>query len=42
LEMTLGGGGRVGNPALSTPVDNSVCNLWGTPPGAVDERGNRV
>ncbi|RZT19756.1 hypothetical protein EV649_2893 [Kribbella sp. VKM Ac-2569] len=40
--MTLGGTGGGGKPALSTPVDNSVSNLWDAPPDTVDGRGNRV
>jgi len=42
LQMTLGGDGRAGKPALSTPVDNSVRNLWDAPPDAVDGWGNRM
>ena len=40
--MTLRGDGGAGKPALSTPVDNSVRNLWDAPPDAVDGRGNTM
>jgi len=39
---TLGDAGDGGKPALSTPVDNAVRNLWDAPPGAVDGRGNAM
>ena len=42
LDLTLSGGGGGGKPALSTPVDNSVGNLWDAPRGAVDTQGNTV
>ncbi|GAA1154528.1 hypothetical protein GCM10009630_60830 [Kribbella jejuensis] len=42
LQTTLGGHGSGGKPRLSTPVDNSVRNLWDAPRGTVDGRGNTM
>ncbi|GAA0621194.1 hypothetical protein GCM10009534_65570 [Kribbella sandramycini] len=42
LTSTLEGAAVRGKGRLSTPVDNSVRNLWAAPPGAVDRRGNTV
>src|SRR5215468_5781711 len=42
LDLTLGVLRGAGKVPLSTPVDNSVQNLWDAPPGAVDGRGNTM
>jgi hypothetical protein len=42
LSSNLEAARGAGKTRLSTPVDNSVRNLWDAPPDAVDGRGNTV